>query len=184
VSVRRKKTVLRAVRLVKELDDVLQEDAEAIGVSASALINRIVKKYVEWDRQAEKFGFFSIATETFESILNEIDDKKLENIATTLGSTMPESVTMFWFKKLNLDSFLRIVSLFGKYSGQFVVATDYKEGNYVVTLHHNLGKKWSIYLGSFISQFVKTALKVFAHSNVTDNLAVISFHVDSSESRD
>nr|MDO8099204.1 hypothetical protein [Candidatus Njordarchaeota archaeon] len=132
----------------------------------------------------ERFGFVSISAESFQSILEEVDDKKLENIATTLGSTMPEAVTMFWFKKLNLETFLQMISLFGKYSGQFVIEVDYKEGNYVMTFHHHLGKKWSIYLGPLMSQFAKSVLKVVPHTDVTDNLAVITFRMDSLKSGD
>nr|MDO8099203.1 ribbon-helix-helix protein, CopG family [Candidatus Njordarchaeota archaeon] len=50
MSAKRRKTILRTIRLTKELDDVLQEDAEANGISVSALINRIIKKHAEWDR--------------------------------------------------------------------------------------------------------------------------------------
>jgi hypothetical protein len=180
VSAKRKKTVVRSIRLTKEIDDVLQGDAEVNGVSVGGLINRIMNKYAEWDRYADKFGYVCLAAESFRSILEEVDDTKLENVGAALGSDVPKSVTMFWFKKINLETLLKMFSLYGKYSGQFVVEIDTQEENYVLTLHHNLGKKWSTYLGPFMSQFVRSALRVVPHTEVTDNMVVINFHMNSS----
>ncbi len=174
---RRKKTVLRTIRLTQELNDLLQEDARANGISVSALINKIMTKHVEWDRHIEKFSFISIASETFRSILREIDDKKLENIAKDLGNSMPQAVTMFWFKKLNLETFLKTISLFGKYSGLHTNEIEIKGENCTITFHHDLGRKWSAFLKHFLSQYVESAVGIAPQTDITDNLVVVSFHI-------
>jgi hypothetical protein len=50
----KKKTVLRTIRIDKNLDDALDKDAEEHGVSENALVSSILAKYIEWDRYAEK----------------------------------------------------------------------------------------------------------------------------------
>lgn len=50
----KKKTVLRTIRIDKNLDDALDKDAKEHGVSENALISSILAKYIEWDRYAEK----------------------------------------------------------------------------------------------------------------------------------
>src|SRR5512139_817158 len=101
VSAKKKKTVLRTVRLNQELDYRLRDDAELHDLTVNGLINRIMTKYVEWDRHTERFGFVSFARGTFKSILEEVDDCKVEQIASDAGSLALEAVTLFWFKELN-----------------------------------------------------------------------------------
>jgi hypothetical protein len=184
MSGRRNKTVLRTIRITQELDKLLQKDAQAKDVSVNALINQIITKYAEWDRLVEKFSFVSIASETFRSILKEVDDKKLENIARDLGSSMPKAVTLFWFKKLNLETCLKTISLFGKYSRLHVNEIELNEENCIITFHHGLGSKWSIFMRYFISQFVKSAVGTVPQTDVTDDLVVVSFAVRPLKSRD
>jgi hypothetical protein len=177
MSARKRKAVLRTIRLTQELDDVLQKDAQAKGISFNAFINGLMMKYVEWDRYLNKFSFISIASETFRSILNVVDDKELENIAKDLGSEMPKAVTMFWFKKLNLETLLNGAALFGKYSGLHTNEIEFNEGKCIATFHHNLGEKWSTFFRHFISQFLNSTVGIVPQTDVTSNLVVVSFRV-------
>ncbi|MFI5448158.1 MAG: hypothetical protein ACHQ03_00060 [Candidatus Bathyarchaeia archaeon] len=54
----RQKTILRTVRIRKELDELLQ-DAKAKRTSVNSLMGAIMTKYSEWDRFADKFGYVS-----------------------------------------------------------------------------------------------------------------------------
>jgi predicted DNA-binding protein len=175
MSSKRSKTVLRTIRLSKEFDDALQVEAEENGITASSLVNRIVKKYVEWDRQVEKFKFASMAAETFRTLIEKVDDETLASVVRTLSGSLPESVTLYWFKKINLNTVLETISLYGKYSGLYVVEINRVEGDHVITLHHELGNKWSYIIGSFISQFIKNELGVAPEATVTDNTTVLTF---------
>jgi hypothetical protein len=164
---------LRSIRLTQQLDDILRKDAEQIGISVNALINKILIKYKEWDRLVDRFGFISIASETFRSILEEVDDKKLENIAKNLGRYMPESITMFWFKEFNLETILKTLSLFSKYSGLQKTEVLMDERGVVITFHHDLGEKWSTFLKYFIAEYVKNAVKIPPKTEVVNNLVAI-----------
>jgi hypothetical protein len=184
MSAKRKKTVLKTVRLTQELDSLLRGDAEAGGMTVNSLINRIMTKYVEWDRHIEKFRFISIADETFRSILEEVDDSKVEQIATDMGSKMPKAVTLFWFKRLNLDTVLKTISNYGKYSGLHTNEIRFDEGECIITFHHELGRKWSMFLKNLISQYIKTGLGIVPQTEITDSMVLVSFYTRSSRSKD
>jgi len=66
----KKKTVLRTIRIDKDLDDALDKDAEEHNVSENALISSILAKYIEWDRYAEKFGRVSLPNEALRAIID------------------------------------------------------------------------------------------------------------------
>jgi len=175
MSVKRKKTILRTIRLPRELDDILQIDAQENDLSVNALLNKIITKYIEWDRHVHKFGFVSIASETFRAILEEVDKDKIENVARNLGNNMPQAVTMFWFKRATLETLLTVLSLFGKYSNLHTNEMKMDEKGYTITFHHNLGAKWSIFLRHFISQFIKSVVGIEPEAEITGSLVTISF---------
>jgi hypothetical protein len=182
MSVKRKKTVLRTVRLNQELDSILRDDAEESNLAVNGLINRIMAKYVEWDRHTEKFGFISFARQTFKSILEEVDEHKLEEIATNVGSSALKAVALFWFKELNAETLLKTISNYCKYSGLGVSEVKVEGAQCTITFHHDLGRKYSIYLKNAISQFVKTTLGVLPETEITHDMLLVSFRMLSSKS--
>ena len=184
MSVKRKKTVLRTVRLNQELDSILRDDAEENNLTVNGLINRIMAKYVEWDRHTEKFGFISFARQTFKSMLEEVDERKVEEIATNTGSSALKAVTLFWFKELNAETLLKTISNYCKYSGLGVSEVKVDGAQCTMTFRHDLGRKYSIYLKSALSQFVKTALGTVPETEITDDLVVIRFCTRPSNSKD
>jgi hypothetical protein len=173
----KKKTVLRTVRLNQELDSILRDDAEESDLTVNGLINRIMTKYIEWDRYTEKFGFISFARHTFKSILEEVDECKVEQIATNIASPTLKAVALFWFKELNAETLLKTISNYCKYSGLGTSEIRVDGALCTMTFHHDLGRKYSIYLKNAISQFVKTTLGLVPKTEVADDLVQVGFHV-------
>ncbi|WXG47241.1 MAG: hypothetical protein WED05_11375 [Candidatus Atabeyarchaeum deiterrae] len=176
MSAERKKTILRTIRITQELDDLLKVDAQESNLSVNALIDKIMMKYTEWDRHAKKFGFVSLSSETFRSILNEVDDSGAERLGLNLGGSVGKALTMFWFRKVNLENFLELISLYGKYTGDFTCQITQNGKGYMITLHHSLGRKWSVYLKNFISEFIRTVTGVLPQTDISDASIVISSH--------
>ena len=81
MSVQRKekrKTVLRTIRIDRELDDALYKDAQENDINENALISSILVKYIEWDRYAKKFGHIVFPKEALKSIIDMTEPGKLE----------------------------------------------------------------------------------------------------------
>ncbi len=182
LSAKRKKTILRTIRLTQELDSMLQDDADESDLTVNGLINKIMTKYVEWDRHAERFGFVSFSKHTFKSLLEEVDECKVEQIATNVGGPTLKAVTLFWFKGLTAETLLKTISNYCKYSGLGVSEIKVEEAQCVMTFHHDLGRKYSIYLKSAISQFVKNAFGLVPKTEITHELVQVSFHMPQSKS--
>jgi hypothetical protein len=182
MSAKKKKTVLRTVRLTQELDSILQDDAEKSGLTVNGLINRIMTKYVEWDRHTERFGFVSFARQTFKSILEEVDECKVEQIAINTASPILKAVTLFWFKELNAETLLKTISNYCKYSGLGVSEIKVEGAQCTMTFRHDLGRNYSIYLKNAISQFVKTTLGLVPKTEITHDMLLVSFHMPPSRS--
>jgi hypothetical protein len=50
---RKQKTMLRTIRLSRELDEFLQEDADLKRIGVGALLSAILTRYPQWDRMEE-----------------------------------------------------------------------------------------------------------------------------------
>lgn len=182
MGVNRKKTVLRTVRLDQELDSILRDDAEQSDLTVNGLINRIMTKYSEWDRYTDRFGFVSFARQTFKSILEEVDERKVEQIAFNTASTTLKAVTLFWFKELNAETLVKTISNYSKYGGLATSEIKIDGAQCTMTFRHDLGAKYSIYLKTVISQFVKTTLGHLPKTETTQDTLLVSFHMLSSKS--
>ncbi|HYZ59096.1 MAG TPA: hypothetical protein VE544_05510 [Nitrososphaeraceae archaeon] len=174
----RRSTTLRTIRLTRDIDNLLQKDAKSKRISTNSLLTSIITKYAEWDRYAEKFGLVSLTRADSRSILEAIDDNKLSQIGIDLGKRAFKEFLMIWFKKADVEKVLEGISLWCKYAGiaEYDLETDGR--NYTITLHHEIGEKWSNLIGHLISQGIKTELGLLnATLDFTNNLIIIKFFV-------
>ena len=171
-----KKSLLRTVRITPELDEILQKDAQAKRVSVNALLTTILTKYAEWDRYIERFGYMTISKDLFTSVLGAADDAKLTQAALELGQRLPKEVILFFFKELNVDTFLAYMTLTSKYGHIAENEVETTGRNYTVTIHHDLGEKWSNYLSNFIGQTMKNQLGITPQFDLVKNSFVTRFN--------
>lgn len=151
------------------------QDARSKGTNVNSLITLIIEKYAEWDRFTERFGFTSLTNDTLKSILDTTDDEKLATVARELGARVPTDVMAFWFQKTDLSSFLSYVSLVTKFGGFGEAEIKTNEVDYVISIHHSLGKKWSLYLTNFLVEAAQSALKINPTFEVNVNSIVLKF---------
>jgi hypothetical protein len=180
MSVRKKKTILRTIRLSEDIDDLLERDAQEQNISANALISKIMTRYVEWDRIIEKTSGVTISSLLFRAIINEVSDQKLEEIAKDFGVKVVKDLAMMAFGKEDLDTVLKTLLLIGKYStgvrASAPVSVESKvDGRYVLTLHHDWGQKGSVIFRSLFDHLVRNELGRHPTISVTDDAVTVSF---------
>ena len=179
-SRKKSKTLIRSVRITKELDDLLEKDAKAKRVSVNYLISTIMTRYVEMDRYNERFGNITLRREGFRSILEAIEDDKITTLSKEIGSQIPKQFLLFWFKKMSLETYLKYLSLVCKYSGfaEYEVDSNEEETDYIITLIHDLGEKWSIFLKNWLEQGMKTTIGIVSTVfDVSKNTVAVRFHL-------
>lgn len=169
----RKKTMLRSIRLTQDVDKLLEKDAKDRSISVNGLISAIMTKYVEWDRYSERFGYVSLTHESFRYILEATDEDKLISAAKEYGAKVPKEFMLFWFKKTGINSFLKGLSLRCKYAGIAQYELETQGRDYIVTIHHKFGEKWSSFFKTILEQEIKYAVGFPAKFDVTTSSIVI-----------
>jgi len=144
-------------------------------MSVNALTTSILTKYAEWDRYAERFGFVSVGKELFSQIIQTTDQQSLEKIAEDMGAQLTKQFMLFWFKKINVETFLAYVSTISRYGGIAKCDIEVQGREHTITALHELGPKWSNFLKHFIDSGLKSTLGIVAEFDTTKNSVVGRF---------
>ncbi len=157
------------------MERLLQKDAEDKRISVNALMNSILAKYAEWDRNVERFGFISLGKDLFTSMLQAVDEDHLCKVADEVGGQLTRQFILVWYKKINVETYLAYLSLFSKYSGIARCDIQVSGKDYVISAIHEFGPKWSNFLKHFIDKGLESTLGVAGHFEVTVNSIVVRF---------
>ncbi|MDQ3840463.1 MAG: hypothetical protein M3297_14480 [Thermoproteota archaeon] len=166
----RTSTVTRSFRFEYELSQILDEEAERMGISVNALVGIILRRYCDFTRYLSKIDMIVINREFLTYLLDTFDDRSVYTIGAKLGQIIPSDTIMFWKKELNEHSFLeyieKVVCRYG-HLGTFdeIVQSDSR----VVVIRHRLGKKGSIFFQAFFHSALKTILNLDSRFEITDS---------------
>jgi hypothetical protein len=157
------------------LNTALEEEAESRGLTQNALVSMIFTKYRDWDRFAEKFGYVSITHETLKFLLNCVDMERLVSAAQESGAQVPKEVVMFWFKKMDTSNFLAYLENICRYAGQAKYQCHVSDGNYIITLRHEFGMKWSYWLKYSLDAALRKNLHIIPQFELTEGEVICTF---------
>ena len=170
-----KKTVLRSIRMSQENADLMEQEARRKGLSFNALISTLIAKYVEWDRYADRFGFIMMTHEGHKNMLDSMDDERLVEHATRMGTRIPMEMTLFWFKKLNLQTFFSFIALHSKYTRAYHYEIESEGRTHIITFHHDLGPKYTTFLRHYFDQAIRNIVGVAPKVEVRQTSLIMSF---------
>lgn len=142
---KRKKTSVMSFRLDQDIVDSLRQQAHDEEISLNVLANNVFRRYVEWERDAQKAGFIPIARELLNALINDIDDKKLENLVRTVGKDVAKEQILYMENSYDLDSFLKWLEARNRISG-FAQKHVIDGRIHEFIIQHDLNMKWSIYM--------------------------------------
>jgi len=139
----------RTIRIDKGLLEIVRKLAEEEEISVNLLINRLLRKYVEWDILEAK----TVTAHVTKAFLRRVMARLTEREARTLARmSIPTAVTRIRLRhgRRPIEAFLETVELYGNYSGLFRLEHSSRGEKYVLNLRHEICYKWSIFLCTII----------------------------------
>jgi hypothetical protein len=170
-----KKSVVRSIRIPKELDELIRQSAEDSGVTMNGLISSILSRYSEWDRYVEQFGFVTLPRDGFRTLIEGLQEEKLVEIADAFGPPAARDISLVWFKEVNLETFLRYLSMQSRDGGFGAFEVDKSAKADTVSLNHNLGARFSLLFSRFLEQTLPAIAKISPRISVETNVLAIHF---------
>ena len=171
-----KKTSTVSFRINKDYDEALRSEAEEKKVSMNTLVNQIFGEYVDWNKYVKRFGTIILSREAFKLILESLDNDKIITLAIDIAAKAPKEFILFKWKEIDQSHVIGFIKMFfdhcgyGQYDHQ---VTESKVNKF--SIRHELGKKGSIFLKTYLESVVRDTLGVKCQSIITDNSVTISF---------
>ena len=171
-------SVTRTIRIDRDVDDFLRKFGDREGVSVNLLVNKAIRRLVEWDIYAEKFGLVALPSSLIERMMERLSDDEASELGRWVGQNLiPEFIT-FWFKEVSLQAmvigFPRLQSRYGR-------AFEYEEhvdgGKWTIILKHSAGSKWSVYYEALLKIAFRDMLQTDLLIEKTDNQVVARFSI-------
>jgi uncharacterized protein (DUF1778 family) len=174
-SIKRKKTATISFRIDSEYDKLLRSEAEEKKVSLNTLANQIFGEHLEWQRYIERFGTIIMSKDAFKLILELLSEGKVVDLAINIATKAPKEFILFKWKDLNSDNVISFVRMFFAHCGygQYDYVKDQSTNKF--SIRHELGKKGSLFLSTYIKTVLKSTLGIDSEAIITDNSIIISF---------
>ena len=171
---RKTQTVLRGIRIPKQLNELLQKDADAENRTVSALVVSILTKYAEWDRFTQKFGFVTVPRSNYKHMVEAMDEQAYLVATDEAPSTFLDMIR-FWYKRVDPAIVCAFCDRLSKYVGTTQCEIEEKDGDYTITLHHDFGVKYSNHLRRVYERVTRETLGIEPKIDVTNNSIYIRF---------
>ena len=171
-------STVRSFRIDKSLSEILNAEAERMGISVNAMINSVLKQYTEFTRFQSKLDMLIVNREVFKSLLCRLNDDDAYNFGLEMGKDIPNDTILFWKKDITFNGVLeyieKIVCTYG-YIGTYdeLITGGYK----IIVIRHRLEGKGSKFLSGFFRSLLKQTLGIVAEIDITDYSVKIKIRV-------
>lgn len=148
----RSRTVPKSFRIDESALKAVEGEAATLNVSPNTLVNQILKQYAEFDRFARKISTVKISSAPFRGLLSAANVNQLIEVAKAAGSSIPQAFATAKEGKVGLESLIGHVRTLATYAQLFELSETMDAHNHVVTLIHDFGLNWSIFLVHYITE--------------------------------
>lgn len=172
-----KKTSTITFRINQEYEKGLRKEAEEKRISLNTLANQILGDHVEIEQYMKKFGIIEMSKGAFKELLNSLDEKNILNFAKKIGTKEPRDFILFKWKKLSPESVSEFIKMYFERCGYGMcdMQKDEARDTISISIHHDFGKKGSIFLKSFLEAIIQSSLEADSNIVITDNSVSLSF---------
>jgi hypothetical protein len=132
-----------SLRLSSPNLDKLKVEAKNEGLTLNALVNQILREYIQWDMTATKAGWVVVLSDVLKRLMNELEEKTLYKIAVATADSTKD-VRLMMTGNDTIDGFFSILRNRLRKSGiSYMESSENRMIRFVI--HHNMGKKWSFF---------------------------------------
>jgi len=147
----RSRTVPKSFRIDESALKAVEAEAGTLNVSPNTLVNQILKQYAEFDRFARKISTVKISSSPFRGLLSAANVDQLIEVAKSAGSSIPQAFATAKEGKVGLSSLIGHIRSLANYAQLFEFSETSDSNEHVVTLIHDFGLNWSIFLVHYIT---------------------------------
>jgi len=136
----------RTIRLEGDILFKLEDLADQENVSISFIINKALRRHVEWEIYAEKFGFMMEFTSKMRRLYESFSDEKVRELGRQSAENEYSEFINFWFKKIDFDTTLKALEILGsEYARSFKFEHSFDLNMHTIIFKHDRGPRTSAF---------------------------------------
>ena len=139
----------RTFAIERELSEKIDDLVEGHPLEVNLLVNKALRRYVEWGRFVDDFKLVTIDPLLLELFWSHLTVDEAREVGLKSGNNRVVEFILYYFRKIDLDSVLKIFRVIGaEYSNVYVYSESDDEGNRTIILRHSMGRSASAYYGA------------------------------------
>jgi Ribbon-helix-helix protein, copG family len=167
------KNVTRTVRLDDDLDAAIQEKAKEANTSVNFLVNRLIRKYIDWDIPGEKFGLGPVSASLVNRLFEDKDDKSAFDLGRVAAHEFYEPFAKYLFGELTFETSILLFRRASDYGGRYTFDSNSDRKHQVLVLRHNGGSKISKFYSGIFQGVYGDILKMEVRVESTEDYCVV-----------
>jgi hypothetical protein len=169
------KTRTRTVRLDSDLDEAIQRRAREDKVTTNFLINRTMRKLIEWDIPGRKIGYMEVPEIMVKKLIDEFDADKCTELGRFTAREFARPLTEYLFGEVTATAFISTFKRVAFYTDRFVF-DDVQEGNvHILVFRHDQGRKWTNFYQGLVKEILHDLLSKQVKFECTDAVCIARF---------
>ena len=169
-----KRTKPMTFRIENKILEKIREEGEKDQISVSNFINKILKRYIEWDSYAPKVGMIPMAKPVIASLFNMMNEEEILDLVSNFGKNVVQDIAYFMKMKTDPDSFLTWFEI--RMRRSFVEFNHLQENDrHMYVLKHDLGYNWSLYHKKILEKIFNEIFNKPIHIAISDFMLTIQF---------
>ena len=170
----KRKTSTFTLRIDEGIAKLLQNDSQLQDISLNTLINKILKRYVEWDSFEPKVGMIPMAKPVITTLFNMMSEKEILELVSNFGKNVVQDIAYFMKMKSDPDSFLTWFEI--RMRRSFVEFNHLQENDrHIYILKHDLGYNWSLYHKKILERIFNEIFNKPVNIVISDFMLTIQF---------
>lgn len=163
-------------RIPIELLESLRIEAQEDNVSLNTLVNQVIIGHEKWHKYSKKAGFITIPKDFQKLLMAKLTNDEIIQITQQKAKYCKDVVSMLR-SNYSVDSFLDVIEMWFKISN-FSYRKDMNENKLRLTVQHNMGEKWSMFLSSLIQINLERLIDEKLIIEMTDETVIIEIPIN------
>jgi hypothetical protein len=173
---KRGRGVTRTLRIDPSVDEALRAWSAREGVSISSFANRALRKHVEWDLYADRFGFVSLPEDVLTRIAARMSQEEASELGRWIAENVGPAIQTFWFPK---SSFQEIVHTLPRFLSRYARLFEFEERedstHIVQVFTHGWGRPTSALLEAFWRRLYADLMPFELEAEITDKAVILTY---------
>ena len=164
------KTITRTFRLDEQMAKMLEEEAAKEKITVNSLVSRMLWNYKKRCQYCLHYNLMLVEPSIFKRLVDSVSDEALSEFGASLGPSVVRENLARLGMTMNRQSveYVLIESL-GQWTKWYDADVNETSEGRVYYLHHVLGKKWSVFLKSFLQQAMLKLLNLEVQIEMMEN---------------